>query len=245
MIKTLLLTFVVALLVGCAPTLVPHIAYLPVIREKGQAEARVSTGFNGSELQVGYQVTDKLVVHSALLTHGRSRANNKFRSADLGLGYYYNSPNGFWRLGGHVGAAYGGGNSGDGQCFECVDPVPTSTYSVRYTYAYAQPTVLYLDGVQTWGFGLRVSQAYYHRFTERRAEALGGPANLTDYAGRRSAFIQPTFQYGHRVSRWLTLSGTFGAQRFLGSPARIDDMRQFIGQVGIHFVVSKRTAPQP
>lgn len=116
--KRLLLTPVAGLLSGCIYTLAPHTPYLPVIRDRGQAEARVSTGLNGSELQLGYQVTDKLVLHAALLSYGRSAAGNKFRSGDLGLGYYYNSPNGFWRLGMHAGLAHGSGASGNNGCFE-------------------------------------------------------------------------------------------------------------------------------
>ena len=47
-----------AVLSGCAVTLAPHVPYLPMIRDRGQAEARFSTGFGGSELQLGYQISD-------------------------------------------------------------------------------------------------------------------------------------------------------------------------------------------
>lgn len=50
------------------------------------------------------------------------------------MGYYYASPNGYWRLGGHAGAAYGSGASGSSACFEC-GGTPGTEYEVRYTYA--------------------------------------------------------------------------------------------------------------
>ena len=236
--------FAIGLLAGCAPTLVPHAAYLPLIRDRGQAEARLSTGLNGSELQLAYQVTDKFVLHSALLNyrHGRSDDDKGFRSADLGLGYYYNSPNGFWRLGGHAGMAYGSGTSRSG-CFDCFGP--SSTYSVRYTYAYVQPTVLLLEGDQAWGFGLRVGRAYYHHFTKVGADTLRGPILTTSYAGRQITFVQPTFQYSYRVRRWLAFSGTFGSQGFLANTEALDSVNPFVGQLGIHFVLNKRSTPQP
>ena len=84
--QIILLSCVASILSGCAVTLAPHIPYLPMIRDKGQAEARLSTGFSGSELQLGYQVTDKLVLHTALLTKGTAQKGHKLHSADLGLG---------------------------------------------------------------------------------------------------------------------------------------------------------------
>lgn len=236
-------------LAGCARTLVPHTAYIPLIRDRGQAEIRVSTGFNGSELQAGYAITDHLVLHTALLNYGRSTANNNFHSADLGLGYYYNSPNGLWRLGGHAGLTYGAGSSGGNGCFECPAPdslSSTSAYAVRYTYAYVQPTVLLLeDNQRTWGFGLRLGQVYYHRFKEMRTLRISGETQAVDYTGRTLAFVQPTFQYSYRASRWLAFSGTFGAQDFLGHSADTDNMNPFVGQIGVHLLVNRPTKSQP
>ena len=242
--KQVLPAFAIGLLVGCAPTLIPHAAYLPLIRDRGQAEARLSTGLNGSELQMAYQATDKLVLHAALLNyrHGRSGDGKGFRSADLGVGYYYNSPNGFWRLGGHAGMAYGGGTSGSSTCFECSGP--GSEYRVRYTYAYVQPTVLLLEGNQAWGFGLQVGRAYYHRFTKVGADTLRGPILTTSYAGHQVTFVQPTFQYSYRVRRWLAFSGTFGSQGFLANTGALDRVNPLVGQLGIHFVLNKRSTPQ-
>lgn len=247
--KHLLLTLVAGLLSGCVYTLAPHTPYLPVIRDQGQAEARLSTGFNGSELQLGYQVTDKLVLHTALLSFGRSAAGSKFRSGDLGLGYYYNSPNGVWRLGMHAGVAHGNGASGNNGCFECTTPdslSATSTYAVRYTYGYVQPTVLLLDDArQTWGFGLRIGQVYYHQLDKVRILRINGKKETFDYAGHTLMFFQPTVQWNRRVSRWLTLSGTFGAQSFPKNYKGMGNINPFIGQVGIHFLLSTPPKPQP
>ena len=228
------------LLTGCAPTLVPHTAYLPTIRDRGQAEIRVSTGFNGSELQAGYQASDKLILHAALLNYRNRRSGDGkgFRSADLGAGYYYASPNGYWRLGGHAGAAYGSGTSGSSACFECVG-TPGTEYEVRYTYAYVQPTALLQTTNQTWGFGLRMGRAYYHELTELRAEVLGGPILATSYAGHQGTFIQPTFQYSWRVLRWLAFSSSFGVQGFLNSSAAIGTVNPLVGQAGLHVILGK------
>ena len=239
-VRCLLAGLTATLLAGCAPTLVPHTAYLPTIRDRGQVEIRVSTGFNGSELQAGYQATDKLILHAALLNyrHRRSGDGKGFRSADLGAGYYYASPNGYWRLGGHAGAAYGAGTSGSSTCFECLD-TPSTEYQVRYTYAYLQPTALLRTANQTWGFGLRIGHAYYHELTELRAEILGGPILATSYAGHQGTFMQPTFQYSYQVVRWLGFSSSFGVQRFLNRSAAIGTVNPLVGQVGMHIGFGK------
>ena len=74
--KYLVAGLTVTLLTGCAPTLVPHTAYLPTIRDRGQAEIRVSTGFNRIELQAGYQASDKLILHAALLNYRKRRSGD-------------------------------------------------------------------------------------------------------------------------------------------------------------------------
>lgn len=233
-------------LVGCARTLVPHTVYIPLVKDRGQAEVRISTGTNASEVQAGYQATDRLVVHLALLNKGRLGADKGFRSADVGLGYYFELPNGRWRLGGHVGVASGGGSSGStGACFECVGPGSASEYRVRYSYAYVQPTVLLVEGTRSWGIGLRVGRAYYHRFDRMRADTLGGPIRTMQYTGRQATFVQPTFQFGFQVSRWLALSTVFGLQGFVGVPQADSNMSSFVGQIGAHLLLSKRAAARP
>jgi hypothetical protein len=231
----LLLSCVASALSGCAVTLAPHIPYLPAIRDEGQAEARLSTGFTGSELQLGYQVTDKLVVHAALLTKGRSQSGHKLRSADLGLGYYYSSPNGFWRFGVHGGLAYGGGRSFvSGASFEGSEPTPPVDYRVRYTYAYVQPTVHLHEDRHTWSFGFRVSRAYYHQFMRTSADTIGGMVNTRDYGGTQVPFGQSVLQYAYRASPLVNLSATFGAQAlFYDQRPFISMSSAVVGQVGI------------
>ena len=222
--------------------MVPHTAYIPLTRDQGQAEIRVSTGTNASEVQAGYQITNRLVVHTALLNKGGLSTSKAFRSADLGLGYYYESPNGLWRLGGHAGLASGAGSSGStGGCFECVGTGSASEYRVRYSYAYVQPTVLLVEDVRSWGFGLRVGRAYYHRFDRMRADTLGGPITTTRYAGRQVTFVQPTFQFGYQVSRRFAFSAVLGVQGFVGTPQVGNDMSSFVGQMGAHLLLSKPT----
>lgn len=245
--KYLVAGLTAALLTGCAPTLVPHTPYLPTIRDRGQTEIRVSTGLNGSELQAGYQATDKLVLHTALLNYRNRRSGDGkgFRSAELGAGYYYASPNGYWRLGGHAGAAYGAGTSGSRSCFECAGDETGTEYQVRYTYAYVQPTALLHIEDATLGLGLRVGRAYYHELTTLRAEILGGPMLATSYAGHQSSFLQTTFQTTWQARRWLGLSSTFGAQGFLDRTAGLDEVNPFVGQVGLHVVLGKRAKKLP
>lgn len=246
----LLLVMGSGLLWGCASTLAPHTPYLPVIRDRGQAEARVSTGLNGSEMQVGYQITDKLVLHAALLDFGAVRPNpaSRFQSADMGLGYYYNSPNGIWRLGMHAGAAYGRGNSTAGGCFDCrPDSLDnSSSFAVRYTYGYVQPTVIFQeDDRRTWGLGLRIGQVYYHQLDEVRTFLISRKVQRFDYAGRTSTFIQPTFQYSYKLSRLLTVSGTFGSQTFLENFKAVGGINPLIGQLGVHLTVQGLAKPKP
>ena len=228
-----------AVLSGCAVTLAPHVPYLPMIRDRGQAEARLSTGLGGSELQLGYQISDKLIVHGALLTKGRAQNGTRLYSGDLGLGYYYTSPNGFWRFGMHGGVASGGGESGvSGAGFEGSYPTPPVDYRVRYTYAYVQPTVHLLEDRQTWSFGLRLGRAYYHRFARMSADTIGGVVKTMDYGGTQVPFVQSVFQYGYRVSPLLTFSTTFGAQALLPNQLLFVNMSSaFVGQVGVHLTL--------
>jgi|GEM_PF-5885655 len=241
----LLVAFGAGLLVGCAPTLAPHTPYLPALRDQGQVEARLSTGLGGSQLQLGYQLSNRLVLHTELLSAGRPVTAKGFYSAGLGAGYYYLSPNGRWRVGTHAGLAYGSGTSGSSSCFECGGVGFGSEYAVRYTYAYVQPTVLLEDGQRTWGLALRLGQTYYHQLREVRTDNATGQAQLFDYVGHRSTFVQPTFQYSHQIQRWLVVSGTFGAQGFLGSPRRVNYVSPFVAQAGLHFVISTRAAARP
>ena len=146
-------------------------------------------------MQAGYQASDKLILHAAPLNYRNRRSGDGkgFRSIDLGAGYYYASPNGYLRLGGYVGAAYGSGTSGSSACFE-YGGTPGTEYEVCYNCAYVQPTALLQTTNQTWGFGLRMGHAYYHELIELRAEVLGGPILATSYAGHQGTFVQPTFQ---------------------------------------------------
>ena len=239
----ILLAFGTGLLVGCAPTLAPHTPYLPVLRDQGRAEARLSTGIGGSQLQLGYQLTNQLVLHTELLSAGRPITAKGFYSAGLGAGYYYLSPNGRWRLGTHAGLAYGRGTSGSSSCFECGGSGIGSEYAVRYTYGYVQPTVLLLEDEQrTWGFALRLGQTYYHQLQAVRTDNVTGQKQILNYPGHRSTFVQPTFQYSHQIRHWLVISGAIGAQSFLGSPRALNNMNSAVVQAGLHFVISKQAA---
>lgn len=235
--KRQLLLALVGLLAGCAPTLAPHSSYIPLVREQGEAEARVATGVGGSEIQLGYQLTNRLVVHAGGLSYGRKAAGTHFYSAEAGAGYYYPSPNGRWRLGLHAGLAYGAGTSGNNGCFECGD-APNSVFKVRYTYAYVQPTVLLLeDARHTWGLALLVGQTYYPKLSEQRTYPASNQIVLADYQGHVSVFLQPTFQFSYQAQRWLMISAKVGSQRFLGAPSRLDIMGGLVAQASVHFVV--------
>ncbi|MDQ2794922.1 MAG: hypothetical protein M3Y12_13095 [Bacteroidota bacterium] len=243
--QPLLLLIGAGLLAGCAVTLAPHTPYIPVVRDRGQAEARFSTGLNGTELQLGYQLTEHLVLNTSLLSSRYPGKGNGFRAAELGLGYYYHSPNGFWLLGTHAGLTHGRGASGGNGCFECgsADSLSTSSaFAVGYMYAYVQPTVILLNGNRSWGIGMRVGQTYYHQLNEVRTFSSSGRTQVFDYAGHTSTFIQPTFIMSWQLQRWLALSSSFGIQGFLGPYTRLNSVNPFVVQVGIHLVMNTRPA---
>ena len=238
--KQRVLLALVGLLAGCAPTLAPHTSYIPLVRERGEAEARVATGIGGSEIQLGYQLTTRLVVPAGGLSYGRKAAGTHFYSAEAGAGYYYPSPNGRWRLGMHAGIAYGAGTSGNNGCFECGDAA-FSAFGVRYTYAYVQPTVLLLeDPRHTWGLALLVGQAYYLKLNEQRTYPTINQVVSADYQGHASVFVQPMFQYSYQAQRWLMISAKAGTQSFLGTPNRLNALSGLVAQASVHFVVNTR-----
>lgn len=240
--KRWLLLATAGLLAGCAPTLVPHTAYIPLLRERGEAEARVATGAGGSGIQLGYQLTNRVVMYASGLSYGRKAAGTHFYSAEAGAGYYYPSPNGRWRLGMHAGLAYGAGTSGRNGCFECGD-APFSVFDVRYTYAYVQPTVLLLEAPRhTWGLALLVGQSYYPMLNERRTYPASNQVFSTDYQGHASVFLQPTFQFSYQAQRWLMVSAKVGAQGFLDAPNRLNVVGGLVAQASVHVVVQTRAA---
>ena len=233
------------MLAGCTATLAPHTPYLPVLCSRGEAEARVGTGAGGSEVQLGYQATNRLVLHTGLLSYGRRAAGTYFLSADVGAGYYYPSPNGRWRLGMHAGLAYGSGTSGGNGCFECGSS-SFSKFDVRYAYAYVQPTVLLLeDARSTWGLAVMVGQAYYPQLDELRTDPTTGQIVFSEHGGHASTFVQPVFQFSYQARRWLRLSTKVGSQGFVGPTERLNATGRLVAQAGLHFVLGPRAAWRP
>ncbi len=243
--QRLLVVFGAGLLAGCAPTLAPHSPYMPLTREKGQAEARVATGLGGTELLVGYQVTNGLVLHGGLLSTRRVVTGKGFRSADLGFGYYYFSPNGIWRLGMHAGMAAGRGTSGSSSCFECGFGGASSEYILRYTYGYVQPTIMLEGERRTWGLALRLGQTYYQQLNEKRTEFMTNQPQFLSHAGHTSTFVQPMLQSSYRLLPWLVFSSKIGIQTFLGVRRPLNNMNPLVAQASLHFVVRAQPEPKP
>lgn len=138
--------------------------------------------FNGVKVQTDYPVNYRLVVHKVLLGYGRPGTSKGVHSAEAGLGDYYSSPNGVWRLGGHGGwstaRALRGAKSGSNASARARNTACVTTH------AYIQPTVLVAPGNGVRGFGLRVGPAYYRRLDQLLADTLGGPIRTTQFAGR-------------------------------------------------------------
>lgn len=249
--KLLLLSWAAGALSGCAVTLAPHTPYIPLIQERGQTEVKLSSSVTAKklELQLGYQLTSRVVLHASGLSFSRGKYGTRFGSADLGLGYYFPLRNERWRLGTHAGLAYGGGNSGADLCFDCNGPFVS--YKSRYTYAYVQPTAILMDGSQSWGLGLRVSQAFFHQLDEKRTELLASGTN-TEFFDRSShtfTLIQPTFQFSRRLRRSVQLSGSVGVQAPISKRSFLDLVNPFVAQASLHFIIGPikhlKSAPQP
>lgn len=238
----LLMALATGLLVGCAPTLTPHTLYMPTVRNRGEAELRVASGSSGTEAQLGYQATDRLVVHTAVLYKANQNSGKNFRSADVGLGYYRPSATGRWRIGAHVGVATGRGFSGNDNFWLDVHPDEYSQFTVGYTYGYLQPTALFRVREFTLGMGMRIALAQYHRLDETRFDYLGGQQVTFDHAGHNAAFLQPMVQASFRVLPWLGLSASGGFQFHVGPRNRLNDLYPVIAQAGVHFVLSKPAA---
>ena len=230
----------VAAITGCAPTIAPHVPYLPLLQRKGQVEARATVGPTGkkAEFQLGYQATDRLVLHAALFKYGTLTNGEGFRSAELGAGYYRPIANNRWRLGLHAGLATGRGTSGERFCHGCDGPNPS--YSVGYTYAYLQPTALLQAKKLTVGLGLRLAQARHHRLIESQFVFPDSQLPPVSHAAHYSAFAQPVVQFSYRVLPWLALSGAGGLQFVLGRYHRFDSVDPLVGQVGMHVLVGTR-----
>jgi len=240
-----------AVLSGCAVNLAPTTPYIPVIQERGQAEVKLSSSITAKqlELQLGYQLTDRVVLHASGLSLSRKKRGTRFGSVDLGLGYYFPLRNERWRLGTHAGLAYGGGDSGADFCFDCNGPL--FFYKSRYSYAYLQPTAIFTNGDESWGLGLRVSQAYFHQLDEERTEILlsGSGTELFDRSGNTFTFLQPTFQFSQRLRNKIQLSGSVGVQTSISKRSFLDLVNPFIAQVNLHFLIGPiggpKNAPQP
>lgn len=241
--KQLFLIAATSLLTGCAYTFVPHTPYLPATQNKGEIEARFASNLNLSraDLQVGYQATERLVLHTAFLGTRPSGGGTDFLSGELGAGYYYRSPNELWRLGLDAGVAHGGGSSSRSGCFECAsDPYPLSeSYRMGYTYGYVQPTVMLKADQWNWGLAVRLGHTYYHQFNEVRVDSVGSQAQEFNHAGHQSTFVQPTLLLRYQFQPWLLASGSFGIVGFLGPDSRLNLASPLVTQVGLHFVLRK------
>lgn len=244
--RQLLFLPAVLLLTGCVTTLVPHAPYLPAVEKRGEVEVQVASNLllSKTDLQLGYQATERWVLHTAFMGARPSGGRTSFLSGEAGAGYYYASPNQPWRLGLDAGAAHGGGSSARSGCFECAgDPYPLSeSYRVRYTYGYVQPTVLLKTGSLSWGLALRLGQTYYHRLREVRVDSVGSQAQETNHAGHQSGFVQPVFQLRYQVQPWLLASGSISGIEFLGPYSRLNIAGPAVVQVGAQFVLGKSTS---
>ena len=232
---------------GCVSTLVPHTAYLPSVQRKGDIEAKLASNLNLSRVegQAGYQLTEQLVLHTAVLGTRRSGSGRGFLSAELGAGYYRVSPNGLWRLGLDAGVAQGGGRSSSPtSCFECAgDRYPYSEkYQVRYSYGYVQPTVQLKTHNLTWGVAFRIGQAYYHRLEEMRMDSSNSPVQTLSHSGHLAAFVQPTFQLRDQIRPWLAASVNISFVEYLGPASRLDNANPMVTQLGVHLMLNKRDA---
>lgn len=91
-------------------------------------------------------------------------------------------------------------------------------------------------------------QQVYYKMRQYRTELLPD-TTLTEtriHDGRNATFLQPLMQASYRVTPWLALSAGGGIQFFMGKRRDyLDDMNPFIGQVGLHFLVSRRPTPSP
>lgn len=234
------------LIVGCAPTLAPHIPYLPTVRTKGEVEAGGTIGRSSRQLIVGYQATDRLVLNSSLLFLGNSQTSKRYLSGEVGAGYYWPSAAGRWRLGGHAGLVYGSGRSGtDNFCLDKCDDLTSKSYSSRYAYAYVQPAAMLVTDEANVGFGLRIGRTHYYKLDENiyMFSAMSGRRDSTstvNHAGHGSTFVQPVMQIQYRVYPWMAVSGGMGMQFFIGRRTPLNDMSPFIGQVGLHFVLGAK-----
>ena len=94
-----------------------------------------------------------------------------------------------------------------------------------------------------WGFGLRVERAYCHRLDQLRADTLGGPSRITQAI--RQLFCSLLFNSAVGCGSWLTLSSSFGVQRFLGRCDQPANLNPFVGQVGLHFVLNRKRMLRP
>ena len=236
------------LMVGCAPTLAPHIPYLPAVRTKGEVEVGGTTGLTGNELTIGYQATSRLVLNSSLLYLNRPKSGKDYLSGEVGVGYYWPQTAGRWRLGGHAGLAYGGGRSGtDNFCIDkCSNELVFKSYDSRYAYAYVQPTALLVTDEATVGFGLRIGRTHYNKLEENIymlsvTPSRGDSTSIVNHAGHGSTFMQPIMQVHYRPRPWLALSGGMGFQFFLNKRTPLNNTAPFIGQVGLHFVLGSKT----
>ena len=93
---------------------------------------------------------------------------------------------------------------------------------------------------------MRVSRAYYHRFTQMRADTIGGMINTLSYGGTQVPFAQAVLQYGYRVSPLISLSATCGAQALFHDQRPFISMSSaFVGQVGVHLTLRELAKRRP
>ncbi|WP_162910827.1 TonB-dependent receptor [Hymenobacter oligotrophus] len=139
----------------------PHSANVPVLGAKGAAELRGSTGLNGTEVQGAWAATNHLALTAGGLRYASGR-DTRFRSAEVGLGYYA-WPGNEVMLAVYAGAGYGSGRAATSG-FEGGRETDIRS---RYLRPYIQPTLVW-QPTERWHLGLawQVNQVHYLRLLE-------------------------------------------------------------------------------
>jgi len=198
--KIVLITTVLLCTCSCSYIYIPNASNIPLIEQKGEAQASVLTGTSRLDFQGAYGLTDNIVVmangsYSDHLRTTDSSALHQHTIAEIAGGYYK-------KIGGSgIFELYGGGGYGETNDYKIdvnYDPFYGNVHG-KYTKFFIQPNIGSISDVFDGGLSLRVCYVNYFDFNYYG----------NNYKNQTSLFVEPVFtgKIGYKFFRFIMQVG--------------------------------------
>ena len=200
--KILWLSITVMLFISsCSFIYVPNAANIPLIGQKGEAQASVLAGTSNFDAQGAYGITDKISVMVNTSFSNRERGANVKDSSVLHKHSLAEAAFGYYKKIGRSGRleVYGGGGYGNTEDFDKGNNSFYVNANGKYAKFFIQPNIGSVSNIFDGGMSLRFCYVNYFDFNY---------SNI-DYTAQKSMFIEPvlTGKIGYKNVKFITQFG--------------------------------------